>query len=60
MLILNRKTDETVTITDKNTGRTIVVTLIKTKGKYAYLGFEASDDFEIMRTEIMGRTCKDA
>ncbi len=47
MLVLTRKTDETIRIGDD-----IVITVLRTKGKAVRLGIEAPGDKRVLRGEI--------
>ncbi len=52
MLVLKRNVREAITITDRRTGETITVTVAECKG-YVRLGIEASDDYRIVRSELL-------
>ena len=52
MLVLQRKLFEGLTITDRRTGETIVITVVR-NGIYTRLGIEASDDYIILRNELL-------
>ena len=52
MLVLQRRFREGVTITDRRTGEKIKVVVVKT-GDHVRLGFVASDDYIIMRDELL-------
>jgi carbon storage regulator CsrA len=53
MLVLTRRQDELVVITDKQTREQIVVTVLKTVGGNVQLGFEAAvDRYSIHREEV--------
>ena len=43
---------EGLTITDRRTGETIVITVVR-NGFFTWLGIEASDDYIILRNELL-------
>ncbi len=53
MLVLRRKEQQGITITNRRTGETIRVVVVKNSSDGTSIGVEASDDYRIVRSELL-------
>jgi carbon storage regulator len=53
MLVLSRKRNERIRIRSKSTGQITWLTLVEVRGDKVRLGFQADDDVEIHRAEVV-------
>ena len=53
MLVLSRKPDQQIVITDEN-GTEVVITILSVHGNKVKMGFEATKDKKILRKEMIG------
>lgn len=59
MLVLSRKSGESITITHKISGEEILLTVTEIAGNKARLGIQAGQQFRIMRNEVIPRIEKE-
>jgi len=52
MLVLSRKTNESIILRDLTTGEEVKVQVNRVTGQTVRLGFEASDNIQILRQEL--------
>jgi carbon storage regulator CsrA len=56
MLVLSRRLNESVTLTDHATGKVIgIVVVSKIDHNQVRIGFELPRDIDVMRTELIGK-----
>lgn len=58
MLCITRKRNEELLIVDRKSNETIRIVMSQVKGKNAKIAIEASDRFEILRTELFEKGTK--
>lgn len=52
MLVLSRKRNERIIVTDRRTGDRLTIAVVDIRGDKARIGLEASDDYAIHREEV--------
>jgi carbon storage regulator CsrA len=56
MLVLTRKTDDSITIFNENDGSILVFTVCKNDGSKVRVGIEAGRNYKITRTELIAKS----
>ncbi|QDV49596.1 carbon storage regulator [Gimesia fumaroli] len=52
MLVLTRRTNESVTITDRETGKQLTLKMLECKNGRSRIGFDGPRDFQISRDQV--------